>query len=697
MRSFLSVSHIVFQRNISSSNKMKTVLGTIAFLFVADCVLAGIPLAAPGNTTVDPAALLNNLMGGSETTTTSSVVDPVPTATAEPVGKRVTSGVGPNITRKTQDELNASALLNNLMGGSETTTTSSVVDPVPAATAEPVGKRVIPGVGPNITRKTQEELNALCNQKCLTEVCYLSDNDDCRNFITCRLETGTYRAILQPCAFGTFWAGLQTQKKITCDATQKVACKIDYCGGLPNGTMFDHKDGNCKTYWECINGRPVPKCCGEGLRFRYHRKKGGRCVRANGKCHDNCPIKIDACLVPGTKTEFFDDRNCVTYWDCEERHPHPVCCPEGQGYDVIRGCINNPLCKDECPPQYKPDICLQPGIEKYSLVDGSCRTYMKCNAIKGDERWCCPSGYRFDGNTQKCIEITPNMNVSCTDHCPQNYNEVCKFKAAANKSDAYIETYHGVEHERPCSPGTQFDITKCACATHVPGAPDNSCRKELDIIFDELTWLREGSQKKIKIDQYGTADYGPKLNGRMALKFAGDLVYRIPFFQSQFEKLFIKIVYLPPQGLGASKQNLLSNCLSLDLGGPSMELSIQNNQLVLHLVTEANEQNATNTRNPPVELAVTYSPQIWNTVTAIYDGAHVQLLNEGEGSPTYDSLPLNGTISVAAEGADFGACFIQTLIKDGFRGSVAELEVSKCLHDNWVKEFDKKVPAPPLI
>jgi hypothetical protein len=66
----------------------------------------------------------------------------------------------------------------------------------------------------------------------------------------------------------------------------------------------------------------------------------------------------DACVGKGNQTEFFDDGNCVTFWDCEDFTPHPVCCPEGQGYDAVRGCINNPLCKDICPDQYKPGLLL---------------------------------------------------------------------------------------------------------------------------------------------------------------------------------------------------------------------------------------------------------------------------------------------------------------------------------------------------
>ncbi|XP_045168233.2 uncharacterized protein LOC123531392 [Mercenaria mercenaria] len=618
------------------------------------------------------------------------------------------------------DETSGVDALNNIMGGNNGTgrvDIGSGVDlgvgrgPVDRVVDRGVGRGPVDrgvGIGRGIDGndtildgrsafgiESQERLNILCKRRCKTEVCYLSDINDCRNFITCSQDArGNYHATLQPCAFGTYWAGLQKQKKITCDLPENVACKIDYCAGLSEGATYDHRDGNCKTYWECDRyGKSFPKCCPDG--FRYSNRRG-ECVQDRlSLCQDKCPIKIDACLVPGTKTEFFDDGNCVTYWNCEDLHPHPVCCPEGQGYDVIQGCIDNRLCKHKCPDQYKPDICLKPGIEKYSLIDGSCRTYMRCNAIEGDERWCCPSNYVFDSNTQKCTERTPNMNVSCSDHCPQNYNEVCTLKPAYNAS-MYMVVHHGIEMEMPCAPGTLFDVTKCGCATPIPGAPDNSCRKELDILFDAPTWYMGGSESKVKIVKIGTQEEGPKLNGRISYKFNGDLYFRIPYFQSQYDNLYIKLVYLPEDGASAGnfKQVMLSNCMSIDLGAPSMELSLQNNRAVLELTTDV-LSNETAVPYRPVVASVDITPGIWNTLTAIYNGRDIYMLNEGQGQPTFDRQPLTGAISVAAEGLDFGGCVINRDLKEGFRGSLAELQFSKCLNQKWVDIFNANIPAQP--
>ncbi|XP_060603928.1 uncharacterized protein LOC132756707 isoform X2 [Ruditapes philippinarum] len=555
------------------------------------------------------------------------------------------------------------------------------------------GRRDRNVLSPGLASIEQRRLNRLCAEKCKTEHCYLADELDCRNFINCQQDTrSSYHATLQPCAFGTYWAGLQLQQKITCDVPTEVVCNRDYCGGLASGAKYDNPDGNCKTYWDCgIDGKPKPRCCKDGFRFDNKRNE---CVQdLLGRCHDKCPIKKDACVGKGNQTEFFDDGNCVTFWDCEDFTPHPVCCPEGQGYDAVRGCINNPLCKDICPDQYKPDICLRPNVEKYSLLDGSCRTYMRCNAVEGDERWCCPSNFVFDGNTQSCIEKTPDMNLKCSDLCPPGFKEVCPLRPAFNESDHFLTISHGIETKMPCAPGTEFTLHACGCSLPVENPPDNSCALELDILFDAPTWHRLGSQSAVKIESIGTIGEGPKLNGRTSYKFNGDLYFRTPFFQSSYENLFIKLVYLPEADgtIGNYKQILLSNCMRVDLGAPSLELYLQNNELILELATDGTHQNA-----PGLAVGkVQYTPGMWNTLTVIYNGHDVYMLNEGTGLPTFDRKPLTGAISVAAEGLDFGGCYTHRNRAEGYMGSLAELQFSKCLHQKWIDTFNANLPDQP--
>ncbi|XP_060577491.1 uncharacterized protein LOC132734715 [Ruditapes philippinarum] len=550
-------------------------------------------------------------------------------------------------------------------------------------------------LSPGLASIEQRRLNRLCAEKCKTEHCYLADELDCRNFINCQQDMrGSYYATLQPCAFGTYWAGLQLQQKITCDVPENIVCNIDYCAGLANGARYDHPDGNCKTYWRCgRTGKPEPRCCQDGFRFDNRLNE---CVQdLLGRCHDKCPIKTDACVGKGNQTEFFDDGNCVTFWDCEDFNPHPVCCPEGQGYDAVRGCINNPLCRDICPDQYKPDICLRPNVEKYSLLDGSCRTYMRCNAVEGDERWCCPSNFVFDGNTQSCIEKTPDMNLTCSDVCPGGFKEVCPLRPAFNESDHFLTFSHGIPTKMPCAPGTEFALYACGCGIPVENPPDNSCALELDILFDAPTWHRLGSQSAVKIESIGTIGEGPKLNGRTSFKFNGDLYFRTPFFQSPYENLYIKLVYLPEAdgSIGNYKQILLSNCMRVDLGAPSLELYLQNNELILELATDGTQLN---TSFPNLAVGkVQYTPGMWNTLTVIYNGRDVYMLNEGTGLPTFDRKPLTGAISVAAEGLDFGGCYTHRNRTEGYMGSLAELQFSKCLHQKWIDTFNANLPDQP--
>ena len=59
------------------------------------------------------------------------------------------------------------------------------------------------------------------------------------------------------------------------------------------------------------------------------------------------------CGAPGVRLANFADGNCRTHWDCENGHPHPVCCPDGQGFDVfISQCVPDLNCIHGCPKEY---------------------------------------------------------------------------------------------------------------------------------------------------------------------------------------------------------------------------------------------------------------------------------------------------------------------------------------------------------
>ncbi|KAL4222139.1 hypothetical protein ACF0H5_018179 [Mactra antiquata] len=524
-------------------------------------------------------------------------------------------------------------------------------------------------------------LNIECSEKCKTEVCYLAHPTDCRKFIVCKQGAINYMGTEQFCAFGTFWGGFMRQQKVTCDLPSNVRCNIDYCRGRAYGETFDHPDQNCKTYWQCGETGPVPQCCFDG--YRYDRRIN-QCVEdVEGTCRDICPIKVDACMRLGQATDFFDDGNCKTYWDCEDRHPHPVCCPDGMGYVRDQGCVAMPNCRDKCPRQYEPDMCLT--AESYPLLDSHCRTFMKCNAVEGDERWCCPSKHVFNATTMRCEPDTTVGGPVCDDICPYEYNQMCPLKPG-DTPDTYLQMVHGIWQPMPCAPGTQFDIDKCNCAKKIKNAPDNSCSMELDINFGDQNWIRGGSQKEVKINQLGTILPGPELQGRVTYRFDGNLFFRTPFFRSDYSNLYMNIIYNTDDN-ARGRRVLLSNCMTIDLQRPSLELSLENGMIQLALVTDEMINNASYPFGIPAVASVPYSPNSWNTFTAIYDGQELLVLNEGAGVSYDDRQSLTGVVMVAAEGLDLGGCYITRDQGQGFVGSVAKLQFSKCLKREWVDNF----------
>ncbi|WAQ94081.1 hypothetical protein MAR_006552 [Mya arenaria] len=439
---------------------------------------------------------------------------------------------------------------------------------------------VLAGIKP--LSPAQIALNNQCLGKCITELCYLSDDTDCRKFIMCERDAQSrYKASLQPCAFGTYWGGYDQQRRITCDRPYNVNCNIDYCAGRVSGEKFKHPDGNCKTYWECTGNVPMPFCCPDGY---YFDSTLNMCqTDETFTCHDACPLRADAaaCMQLGQASAFLDDGNCRTYWDCEQQNPHPVCCTAGKSYDIRTGtCITNMNCRDECPQQYQTDVCRTgTGRQTYDITDTHCRTYMKCSNNSYDERWCCPSQHFFDPLTQNCQPI--------------NYGE------------------------------------------------------------------------KMKCD---------------------DIIFR------------------PENNAVGGPQVLLSNCMNQALGAATLELILEKGDVVFRVVTDHRVTKAgiAGVVDIPATLRIPFVVGMWQVVTAIYDGTTLHLALEGQGRPTYASMPLTGNIPVAAEGLLFGGCVVQGGEQrrgEGFIGSMAKLQFSKCLQQQWLDNFfmvlGVEPPTPP--
>ncbi|XP_052810984.1 uncharacterized protein LOC128238781 [Mya arenaria] len=556
----------------------------------------------------------------------------------------------------------------------------------------------------------QIALNNQCLGKCITELCYLSDDTDCRKFIMCERDAQSrYKASLQPCAFGTYWGGYDQQRRITCDRPYNVNCNIDYCAGRVSGEKFKHPDGNCKTYWECTGNVPMPFCCPDGY---YFDSTLNMCqTDETFTCHDACPLRADAaaCMQLGQASAFLDDGNCRTYWDCEQQNPHPVCCTAGKSYDIRTGtCITNMNCRDECPQQYQTDVCRTgTGRQTYDITDTHCRTYMKCSNNSYDERWCCPSQHFFDPLTQNCQPINYGEKMKCDDVCPLGYREFCPLTKSASNPSSFIQSdINGVEWEMKCAPGTTFDESACACGVFVKNAPDNSCNMELDILFDAPIMERRGSQRTVQIKKMSGGEMldAPALNKRKPFVFDGNLTLRTPFGQQQFDNVYISIIFRPENNAVGGPQVLLSNCMNQALGAATLELILEKGDVVFRVVTDHRVTKAgiAGVVDIPATLRIPFVVGMWQVVTAIYDGTTLHLALEGQGRPTYASMPLTGNIPVAAEGLLFGGCVVQGGEQrrgEGFIGSMAKLQFSKCLQQQWLDNFfmvlGVEPPTPP--
>lgn len=93
-----------------------------------------------------------------------------------------------------------------------------------------------------------------------------------------------------------------------------------------------------------------------------------------------------------------------------------------------------------------------------------------------------------------------------------------------------------------------------------------------------------------------------------------------------------------------NKQVLLSNCMNLDLGGPSFEIALQEGQVTASLVTDAIiAANAGINSNVGAIASVPYQVGQWQVLTVIYDGNELRMALEGQGAPAINSQALKGS------------------------------------------------------
>lgn len=129
---------------------------------------------------------------------------------------------------------------------------------------------------------------------------YIKHPTDCEKFIQCHGTDNEIGDIIG-CPFPTYWS----DEVLTCLLAENVKCDTDKCADLPDGSVREG-DGNCRGYWECHNGKSMPKCCPLGQRFE---KKHG-CIDTDNKddeCKDNClGIRYDTSNETANETKVCD-------------------------------------------------------------------------------------------------------------------------------------------------------------------------------------------------------------------------------------------------------------------------------------------------------------------------------------------------------------------------------------------------------
>ncbi|WAQ94084.1 hypothetical protein MAR_006555, partial [Mya arenaria] len=104
---------------------------------------------------------------------------------------------------------------------------------------------------------------------------------------------------------------------------------------------------------------------------------------------------------------------------------------------------------------------------------------------------------------------------------------------------------------------------------------------ELDIVFDDGKMVRSGAQPPPppQIIQYGQLENGTEpVNNRLPFVLNGKANFEVPFAQQQCTSK-------PANNANEGHQVLVSNCMNLDLGAPTLDLSRLNGNVQLQVVT----------------------------------------------------------------------------------------------------------------
>ncbi|XP_045175766.2 protein PIF-like [Mercenaria mercenaria] len=160
------------------------------------------------------------------------------------------------------------------------------------------------------------------------------------------------------------------------------------------GVGFNPHPFDCSQFVQCFyyprrRVEPVYRTCDFG---EFWDQSKLRCLPAK---YVNC--KFDKCKIPGTLFYKHSDPNkCNAYWQCVNGIPYGQCCPEGEGFHPVRGCIPNPSCKDMCPLKDR-----LPGCNR-KPVSGAPTKFEQYTDNGIWERENCPSGAAYDPTDCDC-------------------------------------------------------------------------------------------------------------------------------------------------------------------------------------------------------------------------------------------------------------------------------------------------------
>ncbi|XP_041375051.1 uncharacterized protein LOC121387883 [Gigantopelta aegis] len=213
-------------------------------------------------------------------------------------------------------------------------------------------------------------------------------------------------------------------------------CKID------NGIGYNPYPGDCSKYIQCYQDgsefRALVKHCPFGL---YWDRESVTCKPAEDvDClGDKCRNSTDGSVHP------YRGYGCRAYLTCQESHSVPTCCPLGSRFVYRMGCIQDPSCRDDCPPfstQNLTNTCL--------LKAHSDKTkYVQSIPGHGSMVRPCAPGTVFSFPHCSCIEDTEKISGPCLPSVHYTFDQDTA-DHSGNNINAVVEGVkiigHGVGH-----------------------------------------------------------------------------------------------------------------------------------------------------------------------------------------------------------------------------------------------------------